>query len=145
VNEIGSVIPAKFKVVDQNKGRSTRDLKILLVEDNLINEKIATTSLNRLGYSIDVSRTGKDALSKYRRGKYDLVLMDLKMPEMDGFQVCEAMRSMDLELEKTEPPKIVALTAEDYMGIREKCRKAGMNGMLRKPFNYDELSNILDL
>jgi CheY-like chemotaxis protein len=53
------------------------------------------------------------------------------------------MRSIDEELEKIHPPKIIALTAEDYPGIREKCRLAGMNGMLRKPFNYEELSNIL--
>ncbi|HAG17308.1 MAG TPA: hypothetical protein DCG69_12420 [Bacteroidales bacterium] len=145
-NEIGSVIPAKFK---ESKGKDlktvNKNYKILLVEDNLINEKIATTSLNRLGYNIDVSRSGKDAISKYRREKYDLVLMDLKMPEMDGFQVCEAMRGIDLELSTEIAPKIVALTAEDYLGIREKCKIAGMNGMLRKPFNYEELSNILDL
>lgn len=146
VNEIGSTIPAKFKEINEKRERSfPKDLRILLVEDNLINEKVAKTSLNRLGYTVDVSRTGKNAISKYRREKYDLVLMDLKMPELDGFQVCEVMREIDRELEKTNPPKIVALTAEDYQGIREKCRTAGMNGMLRKPFNYNELSNILDL
>jgi len=146
VNEIGSIIPAKYKESKEPSiSSSPRDLKILLVEDNLINEKVAKTSLNRLGYTVEVSRTGKNAISKYRRGEYDLVLMDLKMPELDGFQVCEAMRDIDLELKKEKPPKIVALTAEDYQGIREKCRKVGMNGMLRKPFNYNELSNILDL
>lgn len=145
-NEIGSIIPAKFKDQrKQNTSRKPKELKILLVEDNLINEKIAKTSLNRLGYDVQVSRNGKDAISKYRREVFDLVLMDLKMPELDGFQVCEAMRDIDLELENTIPPKIVALTAEDYQGIREKCRTVGMNGMLRKPFNYSELSNILDL
>lgn len=145
-NEIGSIIPAKYKDRKQKStSRKPKELKILLVEDNLINEKIAKTSLNRLGYDVEVSRTGKDAITKYRREEYDLVLMDLKMPELDGFQVCEAMRDIDLELEKVEPPKIVALTAEDYQGIREKCRTVGMNGMLRKPFNYSELSNILNL
>ncbi|RLD38417.1 MAG: hypothetical protein DRI74_03940 [Bacteroidetes bacterium] len=145
-NEIGSIIPAKYKDLRKaDIGESPKNLKILLVEDNLINEKIAKTSLNRLGYNVDVSRTGKDAISKYRREEYDLVLMDLKMPELDGFQVCEAMRDIDLELEKPNAPKILALTAEDYQGIREKCRVAGMDGMLRKPFNYNELSNILDL
>lgn len=64
---------------------------------------------------------------------------------MDGFQVCELMREIDEELNKIDAPKIIALTAEDYQGIREKCRKVGMNGMLRKPFNYNELHNILDL
>lgn len=145
-NEIGSIIPARFKELkEQSLSNSPKDLKILLVEDNLINEKIAKTSLNRLGYFVEVSRTGKDAISKYRKSEFDLVLMDLKMPEMDGFQVCQAMRVLDTELEREAVPKIVALTAEDYQGIREKCRVAGMNGMLRKPFNYNELSNILDL
>jgi signal transduction histidine kinase/CheY-like chemotaxis protein len=143
-NEIGSFVPAKFKDVNvQSTAKSPKELSILLVEDNLINEKIAKTSLNRLGYSVEVSRTGRDAIAKYRRQEFDLVLMDLKMPELDGFQVSEAMRSIDEELEKIHPPKIIALTAEDYPGIREKCRLAGMNGMLRKPFNYEELSNIL--
>lgn len=145
-NEIGSIIPARFKELkEQSLSNSPKDLRILLVEDNLINEKIAKTSLNRLGYFVEVSRTGKDAISKYRKSEFDLVLMDLKMPELDGFQVCQAMRVLDTELEREAIPKIVALTAEDYQGIREKCRVAGMNGMLRKPFNYNELSNILDL
>ncbi len=145
-NEIGSFVPAKFKELNKKRdGIDPKELRILLVEDNLINEKIAKTSLNRLGYTVEVSRTGKDAISKYRRSSFDLVLMDLKMPELDGFQVSEALRSIDKELNKVVQPKIIALTAEDYPGIREKCRKSGMNGMLRKPFNYSELSNILDL
>lgn len=145
-NEIGSIVPAKFKELSE-KGISTspKDLRILLVEDNLINEKVAKTSLNRLGYIVEVSRTGKDAISKYRRSKFDLVLMDLKMPELDGFQVCEVMRSIDDELKTSNPPKIIALTAEDYQGIRDKCLAVGMNGLLRKPFNYNELSNVLNL
>ncbi|MBN1651974.1 MAG: response regulator [Bacteroidales bacterium] len=144
-NEIGSLVPAKYKEQQsQSLDDTPKDLRILLVEDNLINEKIATTSLNRLGYTVEVSRTGKDAISKYRRMEFDLVLMDLKMPELDGFQVSEAMRSLDKELKIVMPPKIIALTAEDYPGIREKCRKSGMNGMLRKPFNYSELTLILN-
>lgn len=145
-NEIGSLVPAKYKKQKPiNIGDTPKNLRILLVEDNLINEKIAVTSLNRLGYTIEVSRTGKEAISKYRRMDFDLVLMDLKMPELDGFQVSEALRILDKELKKLVPTKIIALTAEDYPGIREKCRKAGMNGLLRKPFNYNELSIILDL
>jgi len=144
-NEISSFVPAKYKDINvQSTAAIPKELSILLVEDNLINEKIAKTSLNRLGYSVEVSRTGKDAIAKYRRMEFDLVLMDLKMPELDGFQVSEALRSIDQELGKINPPKIIALTAEDYPGIREKCRKSGMNGMLRKPFNYEELSTILD-
>jgi len=145
-NEIGSFVPAKYKnFKDTNVGDTPKDLRILLVEDNLINEKIAKTSLNRLGYSVEVSRTGKDAISKYRRNIFDLVLMDLKMPELDGFQVSEAMRLIDTDMKKQNLPKIIALTAEDYPGIHKKCTDAGMNGMLRKPFNYNELSNILNL
>lgn len=145
-NQIGSLIPSPFNEGNENIiSTSPKDLKILLVEDNLINEKVAKTSLNRLGYVVDVSRNGKDALSKYRRNEYDLVLLDIKMPELDGFQVCEAMRQIDEEFHRIDPPKIIALTAEDYQGIREKCRKVGMNGMLRKPFNYNELHTALDL
>ncbi|MCD6091371.1 MAG: response regulator [Bacteroidales bacterium] len=145
-NEISSLVPAKYIEKKEIGISSTpKDLRILLVEDNLINEKIAKTSLSRLGYNVEVSRTGKDAISKYRRMEFDLILMDLKMPELDGFQVSEAMRSLDKELKTLIPPKIIALTAEDYPGIRQKCNLAGMNGLLRKPFNFNELSLILEL
>jgi len=143
-NEIGAVIPAKYKVEEKApKLDSESKLNILLVEDNLINEKVAKASLERMGHQVEVAREGKTGLAKYRVADFDLILLDLKMPGMDGFEVAHEIR----KIEKTNPKKnrvrIIALTAEDFDGIKVKCTKAGMDGMLRKPFKFAELTNIL--
>lgn len=118
-------------------------MKILLVEDNLINEKVAKVSLDRLGHDVDVAREGKTALAKYRVGDYELILLDIKMPGMDGFEVAREIRKMEQQDANKGRVSIIALTAEDFQGIKNKCFDAGMDGMLRKPFNFAEISNIL--
>ena len=142
-NEIGSVIPAKFKVEDKAETTSETKLKILLVEDNLINEKVAKVSLDRMGHEVEVAREGKSALAKFRVQNFDLILLDIKMPGMDGFEVAEEIRKIEKQNPKKGQTRIIALTAEDFEGIKAKCYKVGMNGMLRKPFNFAEISNIL--
>lgn len=142
-NEIGSVIPAKFKVEAKKEAVSEKKLKILLVEDNLINEKVAKVSLDRMGHDVEVAREGKTALAKYRVQNFDLILLDIKMPGMDGFEVAEEIRKIEKQNTKKGQTRIIALTAEDFEGIKAKCYQVGMNGMLRKPFNFAEISNIL--
>ena len=142
-NEIGAVIPARFKMDDPKKETEVHGIKILLVEDNLINEKVAKASLERMGHDVDVAREGSSALAKYRVKDFDLVLLDIKMPGMDGFEVAGELRKIEKNNPKKKESKIIALTAEDFEGIKAKCFKSGMNGMLRKPFNFAELSNIL--
>ena len=142
-NEIGSVIPAKFKEETLKKEEIADKLKILLVEDNLINEKVAKVSLDRLGHEVAVAREGKTAIAMYRINTYDLVLLDIKMPGMDGFEVAREMRKIENLDSKKKKVRIIALTSEDFDGIRKNCFAAGMDGMLRKPFNFTEISNIL--
>jgi CheY-like chemotaxis protein len=142
-NEIGSVIPAKFKASEATKEQEQSKMKILLVEDNLINEKVAKVSLDRLGHDVDVAREGKTALAKYRVNDFELILLDIKMPGMDGFEVAREIRKIEENNKKKSRVRIIALTAEDFEGIKDKCYKAGMDGMLRKPFNFAEISNIL--
>lgn len=142
-NEIGAVIPAKYKPDEASNNDVINKLRILLVEDNLINEKVAKVSLDRMGHEVAVAREGKSALAKYRVADFDLVLLDIKMPGMDGFEVATEIRKIEKENPKKGSVRIIALTAEDFDGIKDKCFKVGMNGMLRKPFNFAELSNIL--
>ncbi|NPD44709.1 MULTISPECIES: response regulator [unclassified Lentimicrobium] len=144
-NEIGAVIPAKYKkdILITSKGSKDSKLRILLVEDNLINEKVAKVSLDRIGHEVEVAREGKTAIAKYRVKDYDLILLDIKMPGMDGFEVATEIRNIEKNNPKKSEVRIIALTAEDFEGIKTKCYKVGMNGMLRKPFNFAELSNIL--
>lgn len=142
-NEIGAVVPAKFKNVEKAEQEKESRLKILLVEDNLINEKVATVSLERIGHEVVVAREGKTALAKYRIADFDLILLDIKMPGMDGFEVAEKIRQIEKENPKKRRVKIIALTAEDFDGIKAKSKSAGMDGLLRKPFSFAELNNIL--
>lgn len=144
-NEIGAVVPAKYKKdsLKSAKGEKKSTLRILLVEDNLINEKVAKVSLDRIGHEVEVAREGKTALAMYRVKDYDLILLDIKMPGMDGFEVATEIRNIEKKNPKKSEVRIIALTAEDFEGIKIKCFKVGMNGMLRKPFNFAELSNIL--
>jgi len=142
-NEIGAVVPAKMKIQGRAVEVASDSHRILLVEDNLISEKVAKVSLERLGHHVEVERHGKGAVSKFRFNEYDLILLDLKMTGIDGFQVAEMMREIENENPKRKVSRIIALTAEDYGGIRSKCYESGMNGMLRKPFNFAELANVL--
>lgn len=144
-NEVGAVIPAKYKrgtFLSETENNVSK-LKILLVEDNLINEKVAKVSLERIGHEVEVAREGKAALALFRVKEFDLILLDIKMPVMDGFEVATAIRKIEKENPKKPEIRIIALTAEDFEGIKAKCYSVGMNGMLRKPFNFAELSNIL--
>lgn len=142
-NEIGSVIPAKLKTDEKLKDLEVNKMKILLVEDNLINEKVAKVSLDRMGHEVTVAREGKTALAKYRVQDFELMLLDIKMPGMDGFEVAREIRKIESENKKKGRVRIIALTAEDFEGIKNKCFESGMDGMLRKPFNFAEISNIL--
>lgn len=142
-NEIGAVIPAKMKTEGKDEKLEQSKHKILLVEDNLISEKVAKVSLDRLGHEVEVERHGKGALSRFRMTQYDLILLDLKMSGLDGFEVAQKMREIEDENPDRRPCRIIALTAEDYGGIKAKCYEAGMNGLLRKPFNFAELANVL--
>ncbi len=114
-------------------------LRVLLVEDNLINKKVASSMLVRLGCSTDHAENGIKAIEMAITGDYDLVLMDLEMPDMDGFQATKEIQRI---LGHAAPP-IVALTAHALLGYRERCLAAGMQGYLTKPLDVTELSDML--
>lgn len=121
--------------------RGRRRFKLLLAEDNTVNQKVATRILNDAGYNVDPVGNGAEALKAVQNGNYDLVLMDVQMPEMDGFTATQTIRG--IQGDKSKIP-IIALTAHALTGDREKCLEIGMNDYITKPINSKELLKILD-
>ncbi len=111
-------------------------LRILLAEDNLVNQKVALMLLERLGYRADVAANGYEVLAALQRQSYDVILMDVQMPEMDGL---EATRRVRAEVENYRQPRIIAMTANALQGDRERCLEAGMDDYISKPVQIREL------
>lgn len=112
--------------------KELKDLKILLVEDNLINQKITLLTLNPLVSSIDTACNGKEALDKFGTANYDLVLMDIQMPVMSGLVAAEKIRELESTTNSHVP--IIAITANAMIGDKEKCLSVGIDDYISKPF-----------
>ena len=129
--------PGASEPVDIDAAHAKRHpLDILLVEDNVVNQKLALRVLSRLGYRADVAANGREAVEAVELRRYDLVLMDVQMPEMDGL---EATRRIVEALPPGARPRIIAMTASAMDGDRERCLDAGMDGYIAKPINVEEL------
>jgi len=112
--------------------KDLKDIKILLVEDNLINQKITLLTLNPLVSSIDTASNGKEALDKFGTSNYDLILMDIQMPVMSGLVAAEKIRALESTTNSHVP--IIAITANAMIGDKEKCLSAGIDDYISKPF-----------
>jgi len=112
---------------------------VLIAADHPINQTVALSLLRRLGQRADLASTGMRAVEMVATGHYDLVLMDMQMPEMDGLEATRRIRGLPLDVQ----PRIVALTANAFESDRERCRLAGMDGFLSKPFRLDDIRAIL--
>jgi len=117
----------------------SRDLRILLAEDNCVNQKVALQMLKRIGYSADVAANGLEVLQALERQSYDVILMDIQMPEMNGFEAARKIREM-----WPNGPKIIAITAYALDGDRERCIQAGMDDYIAKPIQIEELQSVLE-
>ncbi|MEI6047728.1 MAG: response regulator [Bacteroidota bacterium] len=121
--------------------KELKDIKILLVEDNLINQKITFLTLKSLVNSIDTALNGKEALDKFGTTNYDLILMDIQMPLMNGLVATEKIRALESTTNSHIP--IIAITANAMIGDKEKCLSAGIDDYLSKPFQPSALIEII--
>jgi len=120
-----------------------RSLRILLVEDNMLNQKFAKVTLTRSGYYLDIAENGKIALEKFKLNTYDLILMDIQLPIMSGIEATLEIRKFEKET-KQEPIKIIAVTAFALDNKRDECMAAGMDSFLAKPFKPQQLIRMID-
>ncbi len=125
---------------DRNESRS--GIRILIAEDNTINQKVASKMLENMGYSTDIAQNGIEAIEALKEAKYDLVLMDCQMPEMDGYEATRMIRSGVSGMRNSFIP-IVAMTANAMEGDRKKCIEAGMDDYLPKPIRPDVLKEAV--
>ena len=130
----------RYSLQDARDPRSS--LRVLLVEDNAVNRLLATRLLENRGHRVVVAENGREALAALENESYDLVFMDVQMPEMDGFEATVAIRGREKTTGKHQP--IVALTAHAMKGDQQRCLNAGMDGYLSKPIRPQELDEILE-
>ena len=119
----------------------TRPLQVLLAEDNPVNQLLATRLLQKLGHAVVTASNGREALDRLDTMAADVILMDVQMPEMDGFEAAAAIRAREAGTGRRTP--IVALTAHALQGYREECIQAGMDEYLTKPIRLEELARTL--
>ncbi len=137
-----------IKPISQNgtiKNEYQGNLKILLAEDNPLNTKVVRLFLNRMGQDVEIAENGIVAVDKYRNGKYDLILMDINMPEMDGYEATRIIRQLEMENKDRGRVQIVAMTANAMSGDKEKCLELGMDDYLSKPFRLPDMKRILSV
>lgn len=116
-------------------------LRILLAEDNVVNQKVAVRILQRLGYRVEIAANGQEVLDLVKTVSYDLIFMDVQMPDMDGM---EASRRLVKTYSADVRPKIIAMTANAMQGDREKCIAAGMDDYIAKPIRIEEIQFMLE-
>lgn len=114
-------------------------MDILLVEDNLLNQKVVTFNLRKYNYNVTTASNGSDAIKAVTNQTFDLILMDLMLPEMDGYEITTEIRKLEKERGITNPVPIIAITANTLDNDREKCFQVGMNEYLSKPFTAEQL------
>ncbi len=118
-----------------------RQMRILLAEDNVVNQTLALRLLGKLGHQVDVANNGQEALDLHERNRYDIILMDVQMPIMGGFDATARIREREAAGVPHTP--VIAMTAHAMKGDRERCLKAGMDGYLSKPVHAPDLVEVL--
>jgi signal transduction histidine kinase/ligand-binding sensor domain-containing protein/CheY-like chemotaxis protein/HPt (histidine-containing phosphotransfer) domain-containing protein len=128
-------------VIAERSRFSLRERRLLLAEDNVVNQKVARGTLEKLGYKIDIVGNGVEAVAAWETGRYHMILMDCQMPAMDGYQATREIRSRERDSSRIP---IIALTADAMKGTRQQCLDAGMDDYLTKPLDRTRLAETID-
>lgn len=120
-----------------------KDIKILLAEDNQIIQRIAQFTFRQLGVSVDIVSNGGEAIEMFSKKKYELILMDLQMPLVDGLEASRRIRAVEKQLYPDSHAYIVALTANLISERKEDCLLAGMDDFMEKPFDNEKLRALI--
>jgi PAS domain S-box-containing protein len=139
--EIAQLQEVATKEVAKTIPKDRLPLRILIAEDNPVNQKVALRMLNKLNYTADIAQNGKEVLEAMRHHSYDVILMDIQMPEMDGF---ETTRYILTQTEECSRPIIIAMTANALKEDRDRCLAAGMQDHIAKPIRLEELQKVLE-
>jgi CheY-like chemotaxis protein len=135
-----TVEPPKIKQILSEEFAERYPLRILIAEDNPINQKLAVRVLNKLGYkTIDIAQNGIEAVEIFKRQFYEVILMDIQMPQMDGFEATKRIRAI-----QDKHSIIIAMTANAMQGDREMCLQAGMDDYISKPIKLETLISVLE-
>lgn len=122
--------------------KDLKELNILLAEDNRINQRIAMLTFRQMGLSIDIASNGQEALDMFRQNNYDLIMMDMQMPVMDGLEATRQIRTFEKETMPVHRVYIIALTANAIYERKEECIQAGMDDFMEKPFQERTLRSL---
>jgi len=125
------------QIINEGERKDLSNLNILVVEDNIMNQKVISLALKDKVNSVDIAGNGKEALSKFANSKYDIILLDLQMPILDGYKTFAKIKEIELGTSLHTP--CIALTANAMTGDKEKCMSLGMDDYISKPFQVDEL------
>jgi two-component system, sensor histidine kinase and response regulator len=134
--------PPQALITRHSSREDQRKLHVLLAEDNAVNQKLAARLLERRGHQVTVTANGREALAALDRENFDVVLMDVQMPEMDGFEATAAVRGRERNTGRHLP--IIAMTAHAMRGDQERCLASGMDGYISKPIRAQELISLLE-
>jgi len=140
----GMVAQQSSPLESHSTKRPGSPLNILVAEDNDINQKVASSLLEKQGHTVSVARNGIEAISLWETGSFDLVFMDVQMPEMDGLTATTVIRDRELATGKKRTP-IIAMTAHAMKGDRERCLSAGMDNYVPKPIEAELLHEVLEI
>ena len=121
---------------ERNRPQNKKKARILVAEDNEVNQLLMKTLLEKKGTNVSLVFNGKQAIKKATSGKYDLIFMDISMPEMNGYQASRALRKKNIRT------PIIALTAHAFQEAQEQCKKAGMNGFISKPYQDKDITEV---
>jgi two-component system, sensor histidine kinase and response regulator len=133
--------PEQVLITRHSLREESEPLRVLLAEDNAVNQHLTRKLLEKRGHTVAVAGNGREALTLLEKQSFDLVLMDVQMPEMDGFEATAAIR--EREKRTSEHLPIIAMTAHAMKGDEERCLGAGMDGYVAKPINAEDLFKVI--